>query len=63
MAGVYINPARQLCDLPREKTNVDQGKESNYHARTDNQHSQRRSIKKARPRLNRRLDNMSTFLV
>jgi hypothetical protein len=32
--------------LPCEKTNVDQGKESDRQSRTDNQYSQRRSIEK-----------------
>jgi hypothetical protein len=49
--------------LPREKTNVERGKESNYQDRADNQHSHRRSIKKACPGLDRRLDDMSNFLV
>jgi hypothetical protein len=49
--------------LPREKNNVDQGKESNCQARADNQHNQRRSIEKARSRLDRRLDDVSSFFV
>jgi hypothetical protein len=49
--------------LPHEKTNVDRGKKSNCQTRTDNQHNQRRSIENARSRLDRRLDDMSSFLV
>jgi hypothetical protein len=49
--------------LPRKKTNVEQSKESNCQAGTDDQHNQRWSIEKARPRLDWRLDDMSSFFV
>ena len=48
------------ADLPGEKTNIDRGKE--IVSRTHNQHNRRRSIKKARARLDRRLNDMSSFL-
>jgi hypothetical protein len=49
--------------LPRKKNNVEQSKESNCQAGTDDQHNQRRSIEKARSRLDWRLDDMSSFFV
>ncbi len=49
--------------LPGEKTNIDRGKECDCQGRTHNQHNRRRSIKKARARLDRRLNDMSSFLV
>jgi hypothetical protein len=49
-------------DLPGEKTNIDRGKECDCQGRTHNQHNRRRSIKKARARLDRRLNDMSSFL-
>ena len=61
--GEKRDEAANSGGLPREKTNVDQGKESNCQARADNQHNQRRSIEKARSRLDRRLDDVSSFFV
>jgi hypothetical protein len=47
----------------REKPNVDRGKESDDQACADDQHNQRRSIEKARSRLDRCLDHLSIFFV
>jgi hypothetical protein len=47
----------------REISNVHHGKESYQQACADNQHSERRSIEKPRPRLDRCLDNLSVFFV
>ena len=47
----------------RENSNIDYGKEADRHTRTDKKHNQRRSTEKSRSCLDRRLDNMSPFLV
>jgi hypothetical protein len=58
MTGPPTEPAYRA-----KKTDIEHGKHSNHQARTDNQHNQRRSIEKASSRLNRRLDDMPSFLV
>jgi hypothetical protein len=49
--------------LSRENTNVDQDEEPDDQACADDQNSQRRPIEKPRARLDRGLDDMSTFIV
>src|ERR1700730_311530 len=58
-----MDEAAKLRRLTAQKPDIEHGKHSNHQARTDNQHNQRLSIEKASPRLDRRLDDMSSFLV
>src|ERR1700738_2658567 len=58
-----MDEAAKLRRLTAQKPDIEHGKHSNHQARTDNQHNQRQSIEKASSRLDRRLDDMSSFLV
>ena len=52
-----------VSSLWPENQSVDHDEHSHCQCNTDNQHGQRRSIEKARTRLNRCLDDMSAFIV